>query len=67
MLITSALITNLYTRYCDTPMAEYNSNYYYDPVTCKEKGYDKFSIIPVFGFIVMADWVSTRSVMPFIL
>ena len=57
MLITSALTANLYTRYCDT-LDEYNSNYYYDAVTCKEKDYDKFIIIPVFGFIIMADWVS---------
>jgi len=60
MLITSALIANLYTRYCHSDDLDEDLDYYndYDPVTCNEKGYDKFSIFPIFGFIIMIDWVS---------
>ncbi|XP_065908590.1 uncharacterized protein [Dysidea avara] len=43
MLITSALIANLYTRYCD------------DATECQ--GYErKFIIFPVFGFFLMVAW-----------
>jgi len=48
MLITSALIANLYTRYCDRETNE-----------CREDVEAKFIIFPVFGFIIMAIWVSS--------
>ena len=49
-LITSALIANLYTRYCDA--LEDNNN-----VECDEDD-DKFALFPVFGFFIMVAWVS---------
>ena len=44
----SALIANLYTRYCDREENE-----------CQEDVEAKFIIFPVFGFIIMAIWVSS--------
>jgi len=49
MLITSAMIANLYTRYCD------------DATECQ--GYEhKFIMFPVFGFFLMVAWVSDMNV-----
>lgn len=48
-LITSALIANLYTRYCDN-QEDMNSE-------CDEDD-DKFALFPVFGFFIMIAWVS---------
>jgi len=48
MLITSAVIANLYTRYCD-----------YEENECREDAEAKFTIFPVFGFFIMVIWVSS--------
>ena len=48
-LITSALIANLYTRYCD---AQEDND-----LECDEDD-DKFALFPVFGFFIMVAWVS---------
>ena len=48
-LITSALIANLYTRYCDDREDT--------PFECDEDD-DKFALFPVFGFFIMVAWVS---------
>ena len=48
MLITSALIANLYTRYCEENK-------------CREDVEAKFIIFPVVGFIILAIWVSSVS------
>ena len=47
MLVTSALLANLYTRYCD------------DIEPFSECGDDErnFLILPVFGFLTMIGWV----------
>ena len=47
MLITSALIANLYTRYCDREENE-----------CRGDVEAKFTIFVVFGFIILVIWVS---------
>ena len=48
-LITSALIANLYTRYCDAQE---------DPNSECDEDDDKFALFPVFGFFIMVAWVS---------
>ena len=53
-LITSSLIANLYTRYCDN-LDELGGE-------CDEDD-DKFSIFPVFGFFIMVAWVSISAFM----
>jgi len=51
MLITSSLIANLYTRYCD--------NLEDNGLECDEdRGDTKFTIFPVFGFFILVVWVS---------
>ena len=43
-LITSALIANLFNRYCDNGDCDDDE--------------DKFAVFPVLGFIIMITWVS---------
>ena len=45
-LITSSLMSDLYTRYCDDKADD-----------CTEDD-DKFSVLPTFGFFIMVAWVS---------
>ena len=51
MLITSALIANLYTRYCDRQ--EDNGG------ECDDDVDGKFTIFPVLGFAILVVWVSS--------
>ena len=44
-LITSALIANLYNRYCDDGDCDADES--------------KFTVFPVLGFIIMITWVSS--------
>lgn len=48
-LITSSLIANLYTRYCDDKDGTNDE--------CDDDD-RKFTIFPVFGFFIMVSWVS---------
>jgi len=50
MLITSAVIANLYTRYCDD-LDDNGSE-------CEDDVDGKFVVFPVFGFVIMVVWVS---------
>lgn len=46
-LITSAMIANLYDRYCDDNDCDDDES--------------KFTVFPVLGFIIMVTWVSSVS------
>jgi len=50
MLITSALIANLYTRYCDRQEDRGSE--------CDDDVDAKFTVFPVFGFFILVVWVS---------
>ena len=50
MLITSAMIANLYTRHCDRK-EDNNSE-------CDGDVDGKFVVFPVFGFMILIVWVS---------
>ena len=52
-LITSSMIANLYTRYCDDKDDRGDE--------CTEDD-DKFSVFPTFGFFIMVAWVSVSCI-----
>ena len=49
-LITSALLANLYERYCDRRLEDVGSE-------CGDND-EKFVVLPIFGFVCMGAWVS---------
>ena len=52
LLVTSALLTNLYNKYCD-----YDYWPYEEVIECGDDE-KRFLILPIFGFLTMAGWVN---------
>ena len=52
LLVTSALLANLYNKYCD-----YGDYWSYEVIKCGDDE-KHFLVLPIFAFLTMAGWVS---------